>query len=1163
MKIRELFEKPIDRPIEGVIKADDEARLLNEVEEYVITNEIAKHLNTFFDIYMGREVSEQGVWISGFFGSGKSHMLKMLSLLLEHRILEGKDLASIFIEKIDDELLKKDIQKAVDIPSKSILFNIDQQANVITTGQHDAILSTFLKVFNEMQGFYASQPYIAKFERDLQQQGLYGKFKEAFEKEAGKTWEKGRGNADGLENDTFAKVYAQVNNSTVEQGEKILDKYRETYNLSIDGFAKLVKEYIDTQEPGFRLLFFVDEIGQFIADSPKLMVNLQTISESFHSICEGKAWIIVTSQNDLSNVVGEMASVHTDTDFAKIQDRFPTRLALTGSNVGEVIKQRLLAKKPDASVSQELETLHRDEQANFKTLFEFTDGRKFRNYPDLEAFQGSYPFVDYHYDLFKSAIEGLSRHNAFTGRHASVGERSMLGVFQETIIKIADQEFGTLATYDSMYEGLRNVVRAELQSAIFVAENNLANPLAIRILKALFLVKYLQEFKGTVSDISVLLIDKFGMDISEHRKEVQEALNRLEEETYVQRMGDAYSFLTDEEKDIEEEIKSTELDESKVPELAARYIFDDLIGTTKYKYKNEHFYSFTRIFDEQRMGRENELGIHVVSPFNPNYEDQDLVVSRAMGKPEMLVFLGSDQRLYRELGLIARTEKYINQSNAQNQSDSRRRIIAEKGTELVKRKADVSLRIKELVANSRILVNSAEIQGLPSEPKGRIQAAFAHLVEAVYPSLRMLRVHFKEDSPARILNDDGDDLFREDETTLSEAESDILAYLKRKKHEGDRQTLSTLLQFFQSKPYGWYQAAIMANIAKLFMRSKVELVADSNTLVRSEVIQALTNNHHFGNTIIRPLEDIDTAQVVRFKNFHQEFFHEPNPGGTEARAVGEAFRDKLSGKINELQLILGKVSEFPFVKQLEEPLGRLKQWAGKEPGTYITEFNSFKDDWLDDQEDYFIPISEFVNGPQGGIFRTINEFCRANAENLSTFPEETTKLTSFLNDGKAYRGNLCKEARDQMEELEKILSKQLEEVREEARKKIRSKASEMESLEGFSSLEESEKEQLRKKSLDAIERIGQTQLIPVVRDTMNSYVGQGYEGQLQQFNEIIRKKSEQKEKPGQAYQYVTVHMIPNNFGKSTIDNTEDLDAYLNALRNAYTKELKSNKRISL
>ena len=127
MNIRDLFEKPIDRPIEGVIKADDEEHLINEIEEYIVTNEVSKHLDTFFEAY-NSSGSAQGVWISGFFGSGKSHLLKMLSLVLDSREINGKPVGDTFSQKIDDEMLRAEVDKAMKVPTKRILFNIDQKS---------------------------------------------------------------------------------------------------------------------------------------------------------------------------------------------------------------------------------------------------------------------------------------------------------------------------------------------------------------------------------------------------------------------------------------------------------------------------------------------------------------------------------------------------------------------------------------------------------------------------------------------------------------------------------------------------------------------------------------------------------------------------------------------------------------------------------------------------------------------------------------------------------------------------------------------------------------------------------------------------------------------------------------------------------------------------
>ncbi|MBN0328703.1 BREX system P-loop protein BrxC, partial [Pseudomonas aeruginosa] len=142
MELNGIFLNPVSRPIEGVIKADDEASLYNELSEYVLTDEVAKRLEHFLDAYTDYH-GANGVWVSGFFGSGKSHLLKMLALLLENRSIDGSSALDIFLPKIheDDALLRSKLKQAVAIPSKSILFNIDQKADIISKTQIDALLS--------------------------------------------------------------------------------------------------------------------------------------------------------------------------------------------------------------------------------------------------------------------------------------------------------------------------------------------------------------------------------------------------------------------------------------------------------------------------------------------------------------------------------------------------------------------------------------------------------------------------------------------------------------------------------------------------------------------------------------------------------------------------------------------------------------------------------------------------------------------------------------------------------------------------------------------------------------------------------------------------------------------------------------------------------------
>ena len=287
MRLNEIFAKDIQRPIEGVIKADDASHLGTEVDEYVLTNEAAKGLEILLEEYTSY-TNANGVWISGFFGSGKSHLLKMLAHLLGD--IDGHEyprarVSEQFRAKADDAFLPALIAKADRIAAKSLLFNIDQKATLISKDQNDALLKVFVKVFDESRGYYGNQGHIARFERDLDSRGQYAEFKAAFERIAGIPWSQGREQA-ALETGNIDKAFAEVNGS---ESPGIIRQYSQTYTVSIEDFADEVAAWLGRQTEGYRLNFFVDEVGQFIGTNTQLMLNLQTIVESLATKCKGRA----------------------------------------------------------------------------------------------------------------------------------------------------------------------------------------------------------------------------------------------------------------------------------------------------------------------------------------------------------------------------------------------------------------------------------------------------------------------------------------------------------------------------------------------------------------------------------------------------------------------------------------------------------------------------------------------------------------------------------------------------------------------------------------------------------------------------------------------------------------------------------------------------------
>src|SRR5690554_3266532 len=247
MRIQDLFQKPLNRPINGVVKADQKDRetVYQELDEYVVTNELEKHFRNFFDSY-NTELSDPsianrvGVWISGFFGSGKSHFLKTLSYLLAnieaHDAKGGSKRAVEFFDdtKVRDAWTRANIDKAAAHTADVILFNIDSKASSNDAG--NPILNVFLRVFNEHQGFSGDHPHIAHMERHLSQRGVYDQFKQAFHESTGMEWSKER---DGYQfyQDDIEQALAKALGLSAEAAHKWFEDSEQTFSVSVENFC--------------------------------------------------------------------------------------------------------------------------------------------------------------------------------------------------------------------------------------------------------------------------------------------------------------------------------------------------------------------------------------------------------------------------------------------------------------------------------------------------------------------------------------------------------------------------------------------------------------------------------------------------------------------------------------------------------------------------------------------------------------------------------------------------------------------------------------------------------------------------------------------------------------------------------------------------------------
>lgn len=1154
MQLNEIFAKDVQRSIEGVIKADDVAHLGTEVEEYVLTNEAAKGLELLLEAYTNY-TNANGVWISGFFGSGKSHLLKMLAHLLgdvEGQEFDRGQVSESFRSKATGAFLPALLTKAERIPAKSLLFNIDQKATLITKDQTDALLKVFVKVFDESRGYYGNQGHVARFERDLDTRGQYDAFKEAFERIAGIPWSQGREQS-ALEGANIDAAFAEVNG---EATTGIIKQYQASYAVSIEDFADEVKAWLDKQPDGYRLNFYVDEVGQFIGSNTHLMLNLQTIAESLNTKCSGRAWVMVTSQEDMDKVVGDRTRQQGN-DFSKIQARFKTRVKLTSADVEEVIRKRLLEKNGTGETA--LQAIYAVESANFKTLFDFVDGAKtYRNYTDEAHFVGTYPFVSYQFPLFQAAIEGISDHNVFEGRNSSVGERSMLGVVQQVAKDIGDVEVGTLATFDHMFAGIRASLKSAAQRSIDVAERNLDNQLAIRLLKALFLVKYVDSFQATPRNLTVLVYDRFGLDLPALAEDVKEALAELERQTYIQRNGNVYEYLTNEEQVIEEEIKNVDIDGSEVSAQLFKILSGDVIKTNGIRYaKNGQDFPFGFKLDDQVHGPQKELSVHFISPEYP-YEPEQIRMHSA-GKDELRVILDPDDRLLSDLRLLLKTDKYTKRKRATSLSAIEEQILQSKATLNREREKELVQRIRSAVGKASLVINAADVTASSQDAAGRVTEGFHELISRTYTQLKLLGgVTYGEQQVAGAANPDSG-LFDADALlNINQPAEEILSTILRKDAQGEQVTMKTIVDTFQTKPYGWDLGSIEVIVASLIGASKITVTVDGNVLKRSEVANALRNTQKHGHEILAPQKSFDERKVASFRKFCTDFFDEGN-APKDPLELARHGADKLKGKLDELKATISG-SKYAFIEQLSGPISLLEQVVGKRDDWYLSGF-TLGDDLLEAKENLIDPIQSFLHGAQRSIYDEAAMLLSTHSSNLSYLPQGSDEpIKTALADPNGFRGNkmaMLKQATDHLRsQIDGIVAMN----RSTVTAAIEGRKAELLGSSYYAYATEEAQRRVTQRIDQTLHRVATESQVALILQIGSNFEASDYPSLL---DLLTASPAQPDPEPAPKKQTVSVKTITVPGASGVLESEEDVDKYIAALRGALIQTLNDGKRITL
>lgn len=972
MDIKELFFKPLDRAINGVVKADqdDNDTVFQELDEYVVTNELEKHFRDFFQSY-GTDLGDPsianrvGVWISGFFGSGKSHFLKVLSYILANKVVEDaegnkRSAVEFFDEhKIRDAFIRADIDKAVSGYADVILFNIDSKASSNDDG--NPILNVFLRVFNEHQGFSGDHPHIAHMERHLAQKGAYETFKEAFEESSGLSWTEER---DGYQfyQDDVERAISKALNLSPDAAHKWFEDSEETFSVSVENFCHWIQEYLDSKDPKHRILFLVDEVGQFIGSDTKLMLTLQTITENLGTICQGRAWIIVTSQADMDAVLGELSSSKAN-DFSKIAGRFKTRLSLSSSNTDEVIQKRLLRKTPEAAA--QLKSVFDQKGDILKNQITFDrSGPTLKNFDGPDCFINNYPFTPYHFQLVQKVFEEIRKVGA-TGAHLAYGERSMLDAFQMAAGSIAGEELGALVPMHRFYASVEGFLDTAVKRTIDqAAENATLDSFDVQILRTLFMIRYVDLIKGTLDNLVTLSIEKIDEDKLALRKRIEGSLQRLEKESLITRNGDEFLFLTNEERDITQKIKATDIASSEENKELSNLIFKDLLrDTNKYRHQpNKMDYSIGRYLDGHTLdGRyDSDLKAEVVSPLDTDYSqysEAGCINRSAESVGQVLIKLGDDKSFFSELRTWLKTDKFIRLNNDGSQADISR-ILGDRARENQERKKRLRARMEEMLLKAETYALGQHLSLSSSNGLTKLDEACRYLLENTYTKLGYIKQYqqdpWRELNTVLTIDDIGQiGLSLDGEAGNPNATHDVEQYISLRATGTERILLSDIVERFSKRPYGWPDAEILLIVGRLAAVGRISFQLGGGTLPVKEALEPIQNTRRRREVAIIKKRQTGDAVLKQARNLTQELFSSMGPASE--KELFEFYTQNVSQWLSNLKTYKSKtdVGRFPGKKVIERSILILERLLSNDDSFgFFKQVVDKKDDYLDLEEDY-------------------------------------------------------------------------------------------------------------------------------------------------------------------------------------------------------------------
>lgn len=1192
MKLKDLYSKPIERPVNPAVSAtkfDPETEKI-EIDEYVFTDEIINGLFRILDaIKNNKPYDHVGIWIDGYYGSGKSHFLKYLDYCITPSTRERAVSRLLDAVKAIDPLDEKhnlnfDYDELLSIANwlkratiDTCIFNLETSYDN-STDKKKAFLHVFWNEFNGKRGFNKFNITLAQnLEKPLAEKGVFEAFKERIAEEGG-DWNDPGMAADLIDNELdwvldIAKELAPTL-SVDSIRERIIK--RDT-NMSIDRFGMELASYLKDKGDDYRLILLADEVSQFINKERDRYLNLQEIITKLSEACDNKVWVACTAQQDLSEIMDDCHIAEEKDKEGKIKGRFEVKVSLKGTQPEVITQKRILDKKEE--VKPELAALYNKYKAGFDLQFKLPTS--YSSYETQDDFVDYYPFVPYQFKLIMQVFNSFLN-LGYVAKEVKGNERSIIKVIHSTAKTNAEAELGKFISFDELYnnmfeEGLQARGQKAVDNALCMARTYQTDRpertrLAVRVANVLFMICNISQtdqlvFPATLDNVTSLLINDMETPRLNIKNEVEKVIEFLCDNNIIRReqgkngAPETYAFYSEEEMKVAQLIQSQVVDNNtqaeQLKEIFNRYI---TALRNKEQYKTRSFSVGLTI--KQRTFLSNNPDVQVEFAMDADYETAEQLALQNSNVNRMVYYVGpqyrDNKRLYNAFYWYCQANRYMATPVTSEDNKKTRDEFEKRANELydgiIRKEFEKILDTCPIISGLSV-IDEAEL----GQKRGndRYRAAMDKHLSGIYtkaslvdyPSMPRTTEQLKKAILRNVNPGDYDGM----NAVLTDAEHEVEIYLNKQFAEVN---VSDVLAKFAKAPYGWDNICTLYIINELVRRHNRDYSYANNPNVETSTVanRIVSESNKF---TLRQAKVISPQVIQNFIAAWKEIFGiSAVPASTDSTQLFRACRDiesdrSLAKFIKGYKDIEQQIAGYQFCQPIREAIELFESWLNeRDPLKFFNLVIAAKDEakvLIDKCKE----VVQFTHD-QLDTYKQLIQFQTDNQYNFPFVPMEmqgaVTDFCKLKNDPwpiSGLRGYI---------KLQRQLSGILDGVREELREKIKAAYNDM-----FDYLKQvAEKQHVPESVLSDRETVIRVKTTPnnilVLQNNANTDTFyQEQVDKIMSYNPPQPKPDEDKDDPVSVKRIRKASLQTKT--KLPITNAEDIERYLEGLRQQLEKLL--------